>query len=302
MLPTLVVITGPTAVGKTKLCVELAQYFNCDIISADSRQFFKELSIGTAKPTIDEMQDVNHHFVNSHSILDNYNVTDFEQDVLHLLPTLFKQNPLVILTGGSGLYIDAICNGFDDNLPESNNKIRAELATLYHKYGIEVLQTKLKQLDPNFYHEIDLSNVNRLYRAIEVCILTGKPCSDLGQGIKQVRPFNIIKIGLNREREDLFGRINLRVDNMLNTGLLEEVKNVIDHKDKNALKTVGYRELFDYLEGTCSLDHAIEKIKVNSRRYAKRQLVWFNRDNDYHWFHPNEKELIIKYIEHQLIA
>ncbi|MCB9364822.1 MAG: tRNA (adenosine(37)-N6)-dimethylallyltransferase MiaA [Flavobacteriales bacterium] len=300
MHPTLVVITGPTAVGKTKLCVEIAQHFDCDIISADSRQFFKELSIGTAKPTPEEMQNVIHHFVDSHSINTPYNVNDFEQDVLKLLPQLFKQNPIVILTGGSGLYIDAICDGFDKNLPQGDEAIRIKLEKLYSKYGIEILQEKLKQLDPIFYQEIDLSNLKRLYRAIEVCLLSGKPYSELRQGIKQKRSFNCIKIALNRDKEELYNRINLRVDLMLKEGLLEEVKRVEKYRNENALKTVGYRELFDFLDKKLSLEEAVEKIKVNTRRYAKKQIAWFNRNNDYKWFHPSEKDNIITYIKSQL--
>jgi tRNA dimethylallyltransferase len=300
MHPTLVVITGPTAVGKTKLCVEIAQHFKCDIISADSRQFFKELSIGTAKPTPEEMQNVVHHFVNSHSITNPYNVNNFEQDVLQLLPQLFKQNPIVILTGGSGLYIDAICDGFDNDLPQGDESIRIELEKLYNKYGIEILQEKLKQLDPIFYQEIDLSNLKRLYRAIEVCLLSGKPYSELRQGIKQNRPFNIIKIALNRNKEELYNRINLRVDLMLKDGLLEEVTQAEKYRNENALKTVGYRELFDFLDNKLSLEEAIEKIKVNTRRYAKKQIAWFNRNNDYKWFHPSEKDMIKTYIESHL--
>jgi tRNA dimethylallyltransferase len=300
MASTLVVITGPTAVGKTKLCVEIAQHFNCDIISADSRQFFKELSIGTAKPSPQEMQNVTHHFVDSHSIKTPYNVNDFEQDVLKLLPNLFKKNPIVILTGGSGLYIDAICDGFDNDLPQGNETIRKQLEDLYHKYGIEILQEKLKQLDPIFYQEIDLSNLKRLYRAIEVCMLSGKTYSELRQGIKQKRSFKIIKIALNRDKEELFDRINLRVDLMLQDGLLKEVESICQYRNENALKTVGYRELFDFLDKKVSLEEAIDKIKVNTRRYAKKQIAWFNRNNDYNWFHPNEKELIINYIETQL--
>lgn len=300
MRPTLLVVTGPTAVGKTKLCVELAEHFNCDIISADSRQFFKELSIGTAKPTPKETKSIKHHFINSHSIQDDYNVNDFEKDVLALLLDLFKKNNIVILTGGSGLYIDAICDGFDDNLPEGNDKIRKELEQLYNKYGIEILQEKLKQLDPDFHKEIDLSNLNRLYRALEVCILSKQPFSKLRSGKKQKRNFNIIKIGLNRDKEELYARINERIDLMMEQGLLSEVERVEKYRDKNALKTVGYREIFEYLDNKCDLAFAIEKIKVNSRRYAKKQLVWFNKKNDYTWFHPNQKNEIITHIEKQL--
>lgn len=298
MQPTLVVITGPTAVGKTNLCVDLAQHFNTEIINADSRQFFKELIIGTAKPTKEEMKNIPHHFVNSHSITQTYNATNFEQDVLALLNNLFRTYPIVILTGGSGLYIDAVCNGFDENIPEGNEKLRKELEELYHKYGIELLQEKLKQLDPDFYQEIDLNNVKRLYRAIEVCMLSNNSYKELRQGIKQIRPFNIIKIALNRDKEELYSRINQRVDIMMQNGLLEEVKQVSEYRNHNALKTVGYTELFDYLDGKLSLPEAIDKIKVNTRRYAKKQLAWFNKSNDYNWFHPLGKDKIITFIKH----
>lgn len=296
MLPTLVVITGPTAVGKTALCVDLAKHFKTEIISADSRQFFKELSIGTAKPTPEEMQNVIHHFVDSHSISQSYNATNFEHDVLNLLNKLFKKHSIIILTGGSGLYIDAVCQGFDENIPEGNEQIRVELEQLYNKYGIELLQEKLKQLDPKYYNTIDLNNIKRLYRAIEVCMLSTTSFTDLRQGKKQARSFNIIKIALNRDKEELYNRINLRVDLMMNAGLLDEVKRVFEYRNHNALKTVGYTELFDYLDGKYTQAEAVEKIKVNTRRYAKKQLSWFNKSNDYCWFHPSEKEKIISYI------
>lgn len=296
MLPTLVVITGPTAVGKTALCVDLAKHFNSEIISADSRQFFKELSIGTAKPTPEEMQNVIHHFVDSHSISQTYNATNFEHDVLNLLNNLFKKHSIVILTGGSGLYIDAVCQGFDENIPEGNEQIRMELEQLYNKYGIKLLQEKLKQLDPKYYNTIDLNNIKRLYRAIEVCMISNGSYAELRQGIKQLRPFNIIKIALNRDKEELYNRINLRVDLMMNTGLLDEVKRVFKYRNHNALKTVGYTELFDYLDGIYKLDEAVDKIKVNTRRYSKKQISWFNKSSDYKWFHPSEKENIISYI------
>lgn len=300
MTPLLVVITGPTAVGKTELCVKVAQHFNTEIISADSRQFYKELAIGTAKPTLKEMQNVKHHFIDTHSIQFDYNVNDFEKDALVLLDQLFQKHKIVILTGGSGLYIDALCEGFDDDIPGGNEKIRMELNETYKKYGIEVLQEKLKQIDPEFYQEIDLNNVKRLQRAIEVCMLTGQKYSDIRLGNKKSRSFNVLKIGLNREREELFGRINQRVDFMFQNGLLEEVKNVIKFKDKNALKTVGYTEVFDYLENKISIEEATEKIKVNTRKYAKRQLGWFEKNDDYNWFHPNELTKIINLISLKL--
>lgn len=296
MNPTLVIITGPTAVGKTELCVKIAQHFYTEIISADSRQIYKELAIGTAKPTKEEMQDIKHHFIDSHSITENYNVDKFEKDALAILEELFKKHQIVILTGGSGLYIDILCNGFDKDIPTSSPEVRKEINVLHDKYGIEILQEKLKQLDPEFYAEVDLNNFNRLERAIEVCTLTGQKYSAIRKGNKQTRPFNILKIGLNRDREELFDRINLRVDLMLEAGLEAEAKSVLNYKDNNALKTVGYSEMFNYLDGKSSLIEATEKIKVNSRRYAKRQIGWFNKDNDYKWFHPNQIKEIIEVI------
>ncbi len=296
MIPLLVVITGPTAVGKTELCLQLAQHFNTSILSADSRQFYKELLIGTAKPTCNEMQNIQHYFINSHSIEDVYNVNDFEKEALALLDKLFLKKNIVILTGGSGLYIDALCEGFDDNLPGSDENIRQELKELYQKHGIQVLQEKLKQLDPEFYKEVDLTNVKRLQRAIEVCVLTEKKYSEIRQGNKQNRNFKVLKIGLNRDRKELFDRINQRVDTMFSNGLLDEVKSLLSHKHKNALKTVGYTELFDFLDGKITLEEATEKIKVNTRRYAKRQLAWFNKNEEYQWFHPNDINEITNYI------
>lgn len=298
-LPTLVVITGPTAVGKTKLCVEVAQHYHTEIISADSRQFYTELAIGTAKPTPKEMDGVPHHFIDSHSITENFNVNDFEKTALTVLDQLFKQHNIVILTGGSGLFIDILCNGFDQEIPTSSEKIRTEIAVLHNKYGISVLQEKLKQLDPQFYKEIDLNNYKRLERAIEICLLTGKSNSELRQGIKQERPFNILKIGLERDRTELFDRINQRVDIMMKEGLLAEVKSVVAYKNHNALKTVGYTELFNFLDDEISLEEAIEKIKVNSRRYAKRQIAWFTKSGDYTWFHPDDKESILTFIQNK---
>lgn len=297
MLPLLVVITGPTAVGKTKLCVKIAQHFNTEIISADSRQFYKELSIGTAKPIPEEMKNIPHHFINNLSISEEYNANDFEKDALKLLKQLFNRHKIVILTGGSGLFIDAICNGFDADLPGADQNIRLKLENLYNKYGIEILQEKLKQLDPEFYKEIDLSNVKRLYRAIEVCIISNKPYSELRQGKQQERPFRILKVALNREKEELFDRINQRVDLMIESGLIEEVKSVIKYKNHNALKTVGYTEIFEHLDGEITLDKSIKNIKTNTRRYAKKQINWFNKSNDYRWFKPSQEKEIIELIQ-----
>ena len=295
MQPTLIVIAGPTAVGKTALSIELAQHFNTEIISADSRQFYKEISIGTAKPSPKEMRGVKHHFINSHSIQQEFNVNDFEKEVIPLLDELFKTHKFVILTGGSGLYIDAVCDGFDDDLPEGNAAIRKELEQLHNKYGIALLQEKLKQLDPIFYNEIDLKNTTRLFRAIEVCMLTQQPYSALRKGKKQTRNFNTIKIALNRPKNELNERINKRVDEMMQLGLLSEAENIFPFKENNALNTVGYKELFDYFKNNISLENAVEKIKVNTRRYAKRQVAWFKRSGDYTWFHPNQQAEIIEF-------
>lgn len=297
MQPLLVVITGPTAVGKTELCVKVAQHFNTEIISADSRQFYTELAIGTAKPSVEEMQNVPHHFIDNLSIIKEYNASDYENDVSNLLIQLFKKHKIVILTGGSGLFIDAVCNGFDEDIPGADKNLRNKLKELYSKYGIEILQEKLKQLDPLFYNEIDLSNSKRLLRAIEVCILTKKPFSQIRKGKHKIRPFRILKIALNRDRDELFNRINQRVDFMIEKGLVEEVKSVIDFRNHNALKTVGYTEIIEYLDGKTSIDKAIENLKTNTRRYAKKQINWFNKSNEYKWFHPNELNNIIEYIK-----
>ncbi len=248
------------------------------------------------------MQGVKHHFVDSHSIHQDFNVNDYEQEVIPLLNNLFQTHSIVILTGGSGLYLDAVCNGFDADLPEGNPEIREELNQIHQKYGIGLLQEKLKQLDPDFYNEIDLYNVKRLFRAIEVCMLAKQPYSVLRKGKKQIRKFRIIKIALNRPKEVLNKRINQRVDEMMEMGLLTEVESVLPFKKKNALNTVGYKELFDYWEKQTTLEQAIEKIKVNTRRYAKRQIAWFKRSADYKWFHPNQQTEIIEFIEKKLIT
>ena len=297
----LIVLVGPTAVGKTDLAIQLAKALQTVIISADSRQFYKEISIGTAKPSVAEMKGVTHYFIDSHSIHDEINVNDYEQQVLHLLNKLYQQHQVVILTGGSGLYIDAVCKGFDDELPEGNQQLREELEQLYEKYGIEILQEKLRQLDEEFYHEIDLNNIKRLYRAIEVCILSKKKYSTLRKGKRNQRDFKTIKIALNRPKEELFNRINQRVDLMLNQGLLAEAQKVHPFKDKVALKTVGYRELFDYFEEKSSLSQAVEKIKTNTRRYAKKQIAWFSREpNDYKWYHPDQLKEIVALIREEM--
>ncbi len=294
--PTLLVITGPTAVGKTALSIQLAKHFQTVILSSDSRQFFKEMSIGTAKPTKEEMQGVTHYFIDSHSISEEYNVGKYETDTIQLLDQLFKEKELVILVGGSGLYVDAVCNGLDE-LPEANENIRKQLEETYKTKGIIALQTQLKELDPDYYSQVDLNNPQRLLRALEVCLSTGKPYSKQRTGPKKERNFNCIKIGLNTSREELYNRINQRVDLMMQQGLLEEVKQLLPYKNKNALQTVGYKELFDHLDGKSTLTEAIELIKQHTRNFAKRQLTWFRRDEQTKWFEPQQLNEIISYVE-----
>ncbi|HEX8517680.1 MAG TPA: tRNA (adenosine(37)-N6)-dimethylallyltransferase MiaA [Bacteroidia bacterium] len=295
----LIVIAGPTAIGKTALGADLAKEFRTDVISADSRQFFREMSIGTAKPSKAEMSDITHHFIGSHSISENYNVGKFESDVISLLDELFLDKDVVIMVGGSGLYIDAVCKGFDE-LPEADPMIREQIDALLLDKGIEGLREKLKELDPEYYAQVDLGNPQRLSRAIEVCISSGKTYSSLRAGRIKERNFNIIKIGLNTDRGKLYDRINERVDRMMENGLLEEVRSLVQYKNANALQTVGYKELFDHLDGKTDLQSAVELIRQNTRKFAKRQLTWFRRDKNMKWFEPDEKEEIIEYIKQNI--
>ncbi|MBK7181978.1 MAG: tRNA (adenosine(37)-N6)-dimethylallyltransferase MiaA [Bacteroidetes bacterium] len=291
----LFVIVGPTAVGKTALSIQLAKAFDTEIVSADSRQFFKEMSIGTAKPNATEMGTIKHHFIDSHSISEEYNVGKFETEAIQVLNTLFETKNYAILVGGSGLYIDAICNGLDE-LPEASEEIRQQLKLLYEEKGIMALQEQLKELDLNYYNQVDLNNPQRLMRALEVCLSTGKTYSEQRAGKTKARNFTTIKIGLTTSREELYNRINKRVDEMLQQGLLDEVKSLLPYQNKNALQTVGYKELFDYLENKTSLEQAVALIKQHTRNFAKRQLTWFKRDEQIQWFEPNEFEKIKQYI------
>jgi tRNA dimethylallyltransferase len=295
----LIVVAGPTAIGKTALGVFLAKEFKTDVISADSRQFFKEMSIGTAKPSPAEMQGITHHFIDSHSVSEPYNVGKFENESIGLLSHLFLEKNVVIMVGGSGLYIDAVCKGFDE-LPESDESAREMIGELLEKEGIEALQNKLKELDPEYYNQVDLSNPQRLSRALEVCISSGIPYSKLREGKVKERDFNIIKIGLNTSREQLYQRINLRVDQMMKYGLLEEVKSLLKYRSANALQTVGYKELFEHLDGKTDLQTATEQIKQNTRRFAKRQLTWLRRDPEIKWFEPDDKDKILEVIKEQI--
>lgn len=291
----LIVIVGPTAVGKTAMSIAIAKVFDCPVVSADSRQFFKEMNIGTAKPTEAEIKGVTHYFINSHSITDDFNVGKYETEAIALLEKLFHTNEKIILVGGSGLYIDAVCKGFDE-LPEADEEIRNKINLLLKTHGIEGLQKLLKELDINYYNKVDLQNPQRLSRALEVCLTAGKPYSELRKGKIKKRNFNIIKVGINTSRELLYERINKRVDEMMKAGLLNEVKSLQDFKHLNALQTVGYKELFDHLENNLDLNSAIELIKQNSRRFAKRQLTWFHRDEEIKWFEPNQAKEILRYI------
>lgn len=280
---TLITIVGPTAIGKTTLSIQLANTFNSSIVSCDSRQFFKEMTIGTAVPEIEELAMAKHYFIQNRSIFEAYNVGEFERDALEKIEELFKENSVQILVGGSGLYIDAILNGLD-YFPEVDAKIRKELILELEKNGIEPLQQQLKKLDIETYNTIALNNPHRVMRALEICIGTGLPYSTFKNKPKKTRNFNVVKIGLNADREIIYNRINQRVDIMIAKGLLEEVKNLYPYKTLNALQTVGYRELFSFMDGTFTKDFAISEIKKNTRRFAKRQLTWFKRGNDILWF------------------
>lgn len=298
----LIVVVGPTASGKTALAIELANFYNTIILSSDSRQFFKEMAIGTAKPSAEELAAAPHHFINSCSVRDAYSVGDFERDAIALLEQHFEQNNIAIMAGGSGLYVKAVCEGMD-NYPEVDPAIRAELNTLCEKEGIEVLQAMLKELDPVYYETVDLFNRQRIIRALEICKGSGKPFSFFRQGNKAKRNFEVLKVGINWDRPVLYDRINRRVDLMLEEGLLDEVKYLLGYKTLNALQTVGYKELFDYLDGLHSFDEAVELIKRNTRRYAKRQMTWFRKESGLHWVSPgNAFQESLNYLEARLNA
>ncbi len=296
----LITIIGPTAIGKTALSIQLAAYFNAEIISCDSRQFYKEMTIGTAIPSKEEINAVKHHFIQNRSIFDTYNVGEFERDALQLLSELFLKNNIVIMVGGSGLYVDAVINGLDD-FPDIDKSIREQLNLDLKENGIESLQKQLKELDIEAYQTIAIDNPHRIIRALEICIGAGKTYSSFKNKPKTPRNFKSIKIGLTAERQIIYDRVNQRVDNMIANGLLEEVKNLHLNKNLNALKTVGYRELFSFFDGEISKEFAIEEIKKNTRRFAKRQLTWFKKDKNISWFDfKPEVASIIKSIEKKL--
>jgi tRNA dimethylallyltransferase len=297
--PCLIVIVGPTGIGKTTLALELAKKLDAEIISADSRQIYKEIPVGTAAPSMSELKSVKHHFVGTLSITDNYNASMFENDVLELLETYFKKKKIMIMVGGSGLYIEAVCKGIDV-LPDADENLRGELDDFFRLEGIEGLRKRLKLLDPVYYKEVDINNPKRLLRAIEVCLQTGVPFSQQRTGKKAERPFNIIKIGLELPRGQLYERIESRLSIMLDDNWLDEAKTVFGHRNENALNTVGYKELFKYLNGEWDLETAIGKIKINTRRYAKRQMTWFKRDSEINWFSPIETKYIFDFVDKKI--
>ncbi|WNW02566.1 tRNA (adenosine(37)-N6)-dimethylallyltransferase MiaA [Tenacibaculum sp. HL-MS23] len=295
----LITIVGATAIGKTALSIKLAQHFNCDIISCDSRQFFKEMTIGTAVPDSDELAAAQHHFIQNKSIFEDYSVGEFEKDTLSKLDELFLKNPIQIMVGGSGLYVDTVLKGLD-YFPEVDPSIRINLTKELEENGIEPLQNKLKALDIETYNSIAIDNPHRVMRALEICIGTGKTYSSFKNKPKAPRNFKSIKIGLNADRQIMYDRINKRVDMMMDTGLLEEAKTMYPHKKLNALKTVGYRELFEYLDGNFTKEFAIEEIKKNTRRFAKRQGTWFRKDKEIVWFdYQSDLETIVTAIKNQ---
>lgn len=295
----LIVITGPTAIGKTAMAIGLAKTFGTEIISADSRQFFREITIGTAKPTKAELDSVKHHFINNLSITNDYDAGQYEQEANAVIEHLFTKQDVLILTGGSGMYIDAVCKGFD-NIPQADENTRVQLNDLFKSKGIDELQKLLAQYDPEHYSSIDRNNPHRLIRALEVCITTGLPYSSFRKGIKKTKNYTIIKIGLTTNRTQLYERINHRTDEMIKSGLVDEVKNLLGFKHLNALQTVGYREIFEYLENKINLAEAIDLIKQNTRNFAKRQLTWFKKDKDLQWFEPTDTDNILKFIEQKI--
>ena len=301
---TLIVITGPTAVGKTQLCLDIARHFDIPIINADSRQIYKELSIGTAKPSAEEQQTVKHYFVGTLSLQNYYSASLFESQVMDLLDTLFKTSDYALMAGGSMMYIDAVCDGIDD-IPTIDDDTRATMKQRLAEEGLPKLCEELQRLDPEYYEIVDRQNPKRVVHALEICTMTGRTYTSFRMKEKRslesgacrsVRPFKIVKIGLNREREELYNRINARVDEMMQKGLLKEAEALYPMRELNALNTVGYKEIFEYINGRWSLDEAIERIKGNTRRYARKQLTWYKKDPQIRWFHPDQKKEIIDYI------
>lgn len=295
----LIVLLGPTGVGKTDAAVETALHFGCEIISSDSRQFYREMKTGTAVPSDEQLALVRHHFIRFISARQYYSSSLYERDVLDLLPSLFRKNNIALMTGGSGMYIDAVCEGIDD-IPDTDAAVRMKYITLYREEGIEGLRMALRMLDPEHYKRVDLRNPKRMIRALEVCDTTGRPYSSFLRKQKRDRDFRVLKIGLTRPREELYKRINLRVDKMIEDGLEQEARQLYELRHLNALNTVGYREFFDFFDGKISRDKAVELIKRNTRRYAKRQMTWWARDNEIRWLSAESTGVVISFIEKEL--
>lgn len=299
--PTLIVLIGPTGIGKTDLSLNIAEHYNTEIISADSRQLYADLKIGTAAPTPEQLAKVKHHFVGTLQLTDYYSAAQYEAEVMKKLDELFKRHNVIVLTGGSMMYVDAVCKGIDD-IPTVDEETRKTLMQHYENVGLERLCAELKILDPEYYDIVDKKNPKRVIHALEICYMTGQTYTSFRTSQTKERPFNIIKVGLRREREELYARINKRVDIMMEDGLLEEAKSVYQYKDLNSLNTVGYKEMFKYLDGEWELPFAIEKIKQNSRIYSRKQVTWFKRDTDITWFHPDDTDNIMSFIEERLNA
>lgn len=299
--PTLIVLIGPTGIGKTDLSLNIAEHYNTEIISADSRQLYADLKIGTAAPTPEQLARVKHHFVGTLQLTDYYSAAQYEAEVMKKLDELFKRHNVIVLTGGSMMYVDAVCKGIDD-IPTVDEETRKTLMQHYENVGLERLCAELKILDPEYYDIVDKKNPKRVIHALEICYMTGQTYTSFRTSQTKERPFNIIKVGLRREREELYARINKRVDIMMEDGLLEEAQSVYQYKDLNSLNTVGYKEMFKYLDGEWELPFAIEKIKQNSRIYSRKQVTWFKRDTDITWFHPDDTDNIMSFIEERLNA
>lgn len=297
MAETLLVILGPTGVGKTELCLRLAEHFDVPIINADSRQLFREIPIGTAAPTSEQLSRVKHHFVGTLSFSDYYSASKYEEDVMSFLKSYFSSGkPLALMSGGSMMYIDSVCNGIDD-IPTIDDATRNMMKDRYQREGLDKLCEELSRLDPEYYAIVDRKNPKRVVHALEICLMTGKTYTSYRKNQKKQRPFRILKVGLNRDREELYERINTRVDKMIADGLEEEARKVYPYRSLNALNTVGYKELFEYFDGNCTFDEAVFRIKCDSRKYCRKQLTWFRRDASIRWFHPDNIEEIINYIE-----
>jgi tRNA dimethylallyltransferase len=292
---TLVVITGPTGVGKSDTAVWLARELNAEIISADSRQLYRDIPIGTAAPTAEQMAEVKHHFVGTLSLEEYYSAAQFEDDVMQLLPQLFARSPYVVMCGGSMMYVDAVCKGID-NIPTISDEIRREVVERFERDGAEAMREELRRLDPVYYNQVDLKNHKRVIHAVEICLQAGHPYSELRTNSVKQRPFRIVKIGLNLPREQLFDRINRRVEKMIEAGLVDEARRFYPQRHLNSLNTVGYKELFAWMDGTMDYDTAVARIQKNTRVYAKKQLTWYAKDTDMHWFSPSDHQEILKLV------